>query len=155
MTGMEIVTVPHTGEYLDLPNETDSKLAEVLTEVRDLESRLRELKAGIQDEFHRRMDKSRLYTLHLPGGMKVTGQSDALKSVWDGAELERVLEEMAAGGEIEADVIGRTVEELPVVYKVDARGVAALLKSPTLAPRIEACRRLVAPEGRRISVSRS
>lgn len=149
-----VLTVPHTGELLELTLESSVKLAELRSEIVHLESQLRETKTLLDQELHRRMDLERQYTMHLPGGIKITGKSDALVSVWDTEQLLEVLDGMVAAGEITTEAMQRAVQPR-TEYKVLAAGITALLKSPALAPRLEACRTLVEPTDRRISVGRT
>jgi len=145
------LTMPHSGELIKLADARLMLIAEAVTEIRELESRLREAKAILAAEVCRRADLQRTWTLH-DGPVKVSVPSDALVSVWDTDALLEVLDDMVSAGEISTDAMNRAIQAR-VDYKVLATGIGALLKSPTLADRIEACRTLVPPTDRRISVS--
>ena len=152
MIGGGVVLVPHTGEALALTDETAEHLADVVSEVRLLESQLRELKLLINEEIHVRMDKARLWTIET-SGYKITGKSDALVSVWDAPALLELLDDMVASGAIDTDAMHRAIQPR-TEYKVLAAGVNALLKNPKFTDALEDCRTLVEPSDRRISISR-
>lgn len=150
-TALTVIDPLH-GEQLDLATAPDERLGQLLLEVREHESRLRELKALVNEELTRRMDFARAWTLNV-GDFKLVGKSDALIAEWDVPALMEVLDGMVSRGEIAPDAVERAID-IKTEYRVKAAGVAALLKSPALAGKIETCRVMVAPEGRRVTVSR-
>jgi hypothetical protein len=148
-----LVVDPVMGEQLDLATASPGRLGQLLLDVREHESRLRELKQLVAEEVARRCDRAREWTIHCDGGMKLSIPSDAPVAVWDADALQEVLDELVADGTITPDAANRAVQPR-IELKVIAAGVNALLKSPAIAGRIEECRTLVAPEGRRVSVGR-
>lgn len=148
-----IVVDPVQGEQLDLAAATALRLGQLLLDVREHESRLRELKQLVGEEVARRCDQAREWTIHCEGGIRLSIPSDAPVAVWDAEALQEILDELVADGTITTDAANRAVQPR-IELKVLAAGVNALLKSPAIAERIEECRTLVAPEGRRVSVGR-
>ncbi len=152
MTGALTVINPVQGEALDLATASEDRLGQLLLDVREHESRLRELKQLVSEELHARWDKSRVWTTHTESGLTLTGKSDAPVVVWDALELQNVLYDLKAEGVLDQDAIDRTIETR-IEYKVLARGVNALSKSPVIWERIRVCRTEQPAEGRRVSVS--
>lgn len=146
------VVVPYSGEIVSLAADTDV-LAALTDEIRDVESRLRELKGQISEEIHARMDRERKWTLHA-GPFKVTGKSDAPEVVYDVERLASVLTSLVDDGEITADAMDEALEVV-TTYKVRKRGVEALRKSPRFRELIDGCGEERPPENRRLSVKRA
>src|SRR3954469_1475188 len=86
------VAHPVTGEVLALDAPT-ADLARALDELKELTSRIREVRERIDEELLRRMDSKARWTAH-EGGFKITAPSPAPKAEWDGAELSVVLAEL-------------------------------------------------------------
>lgn len=147
------VTDPVQGEQLDLATAPSERLGQLLLDVREHESKLRELKTLINEELHARFDRQRVWTANI-GGLKLTGKSDAMVAEWNVEDLMEVLDGMVDRGEITTDAVERAIE-VKTEYRVRATGINALLKSPQLAEKLETCRQMVEPEGRRVSVSRA
>ena len=144
--------VPHTGQVLDLPSLTVGEIARLTDELRDYESRSRELKAQLAAEIARRCDANRSWTVE-EDGWKVSIKSDALVAEWDVTELQSILFDLVEEGLIALDASRRAVTS-KVEWKAVASGVNALMKSPALAERLESARRMVEPTDRRLSIAR-
>lgn len=145
------VMVPHTGEVvaLDAPAE---HLAALLDEVKDVESKLRELKAEVYRELHDRMDRARCWTIDC-GEFKLTGKSDAPEVTYNPDELAYVLTALVEDGTIKDTAMDAACEAV-TTWKVKKAGVNALRKNPVLAELIDGCATVAPPEGRRVSVKR-
>jgi hypothetical protein len=87
----DLLPMPFTGEALSLDAPT-ADLARALDELKELTSRIREVRERIDEELLRRMDP-RFMDRH-EGGFKVTAPSPAPKAEWDGAELALALVEL-------------------------------------------------------------
>ena len=148
----DLIPVPHTGELIDPKSMSVGQIARLTDEIRDVESRLRELKGELARVVTARMDAERSWTL-TDGEWKVSAKSDALVSEWDVTELQSILSDLVAEGAITGEAAARAVQPR-VEYKVVAAGVNALMKSPALAKRLAPARRLVAPTDRRLSIAR-
>lgn len=146
------VVVPHTGEVLDLPSASAETLAELLAEVRDVETRLRELKGEVSLEVHTRMDRARSWTLDA-GDYKLGGRSDEPEVTYDPDALAFVLTGLVEAGTIDPAAMDAAIVAV-TTWKVKRAGVKALCKSPALAEAIDACATVAPPENRRLSVSR-
>lgn len=145
------IVVPYSGEVVSLSADTDV-LAALSDEIKDVESRLRELKAAISTEVHERMDKQRKWTM-AAGPFKLTGKSDAPEVEYDPDRLAAVLTQLVDEGEITRDAMDEAIEPL-VGWKVKRAGINALRKSPRFAPLIDSCGEEKPPENRRLSVKR-
>jgi hypothetical protein len=152
MTTELVITVPHTGELLEVSRETAEHLADVVTHIRDLESRLREVKQIISEEIAARCDREGKWSFEA-GEYKLSIKSNALVPQWDVQKLLLLLDQLVALQVITPGARERAVQPR-TEYKVLARGVDALLKNPDLAGEIEACRELVEPTDRRLVISR-
>jgi len=151
MSGALTVIDPVMGEELTLADASEERLGQLLLDVREYEHRLRELKRLVSEEVVRRCDFRRQWTLHA-GHLTLSTKSDARVAEWDVEGLLEELYAMVAEGLISTEAIAAAVQPR-VEYKVLARGVDALLKNPTLAGRLEPYRRMVDPDGRRVTVS--
>ncbi len=145
------VLVPHTGEVLDLAAPPE-QLAQLLDEVRDVESRLRELKAEVSREIHARMDVARKWTLDA-GPYKLVGKSDAPEEEWDVDALAATLTELVDDGAISTEAMDAACEVV-TTFKVRKAGINALRKNPELAAVIDECVTTKPPENRRLSLKR-
>jgi hypothetical protein len=148
-----VPAVPHpvTGEVLQLDAPT-ADLAQALDELKELTSRIREVRERIDEELLRRMDAKARWTVR-EGGFKVTAPSPAPRAEWDGAELSVVLAELRGLDLIDYDA-AQAALETEVTYKPKARGLNALLKlGGEVAERVGACRSEVEPT-RRVTVKR-
>ena len=145
------VLVPFTGEVvsLDAPPE---ELAALLAEVKDVESRLRELKGEVSAEFHRRFDRQRKWSCDA-GDYKVSGKSDAVEVVYDPDLLAVVLTQLVDEGAITPDAMDEALESI-TTWKIRKAGINALRKSPKFAELIDATGTEREPEGRRVTVRR-
>jgi hypothetical protein len=143
---------PVTGEVLTLAAPTED-LARFLADLRDLESRFREAKGIVTREITARLDRQAKWTLHLPGGLKIRGQSPAPVEEWDGLELRSALLELVDEGVVDIEAVDAAVETV-VTYKPLKRGINSLRKlGGRVGAVVEAHRRESEPE-RRVSVSR-
>ncbi len=145
------VLVPHTGEVLSLDSPPE-ELAALLAEVKDVESRLRELKGEVSAEFHRRFDRARKWSVDA-GDYKVAGQSDQPITEYDPDLLAVVLTQLVDEGAITPDAMDDALESI-TTWKIRKAGINALRKSPKFAELIDACGTEKQPEGRRVTVRR-
>lgn len=131
MTEIERVTThtsiahPATGELIDLDGGTDY-LAAYLSEIRELEGQLRELKRALSEEVLVRMDAEATWTVHA-GKYKLTGRSPDPELVYDGEALFNGLHSIARDIGLSPDAINGAVHE-ERVYKVSKAGVNRLRK---------------------------
>jgi len=153
---MSHALVPHTGELIEIAAMSVAEIATLTDEIRDLESRLRSLKSDLAAEVTARFDRDRSWNAsysHAGVEWKVSTSSDAEVSVWDVTALQELLYDLVEEGLITEEASKRTVVP-KIEYKVMASGVNALLKSPEIAARIEACRTLEPQPNRRLKVER-
>lgn len=143
---------PATGEILDLAAPA-WELGRTIDEIRDIESRLREIKAEINAEFHRRMDRDRSWTIHTPD-FDLVGRSDQPERVWDIEQLQALLATLENEGVISREAALAAVQPR-IEYKVLHRGIEALRKNPALREQIDACFTEQPPANRRVSVKRT
>lgn len=146
------IVVPHSGEIVELSTAPLGQVASILTEIRDLESQLREVKQALTDRILADMDFRRAWILNVDG-LKLTGKSDAPVVGWDAAGLVSELDAMVIEGVLHPEARDDAIE-CRIEWKVKARGVNALLKSPVFAERLERYRTEQVPDNRRVSVSR-
>ena len=138
------------GEVIDLAAAPSDRLAQFLAEVRDLEASLRQAKAQVGRELHRRMDAEASWTLNLPG-YKVTGQSPD-RVDYDPEELAGALRGLRRSGLISPRASKAALERV-VELRPRKKGLAALLRlGGEVAAAVRACERPVESE-RRVSVS--
>lgn len=143
---------PVTGEQLNL-GAPDQDLASYLSDIRELESRIKEEKALVNCELLARLDKQRKWTLPLENGLKLSAPSDAPSEEWDGEGLYQALCELADEELISTAAVDAAVE-MEQVYKVKRAGIVALRKNARLA---ETVNRFCTPAERQryVRVSRS
>jgi hypothetical protein len=147
----DLLPMPFTGEVLPLDAPT-ADLARALDELKELTSRIREVRERIDDELLRRLDKNARWTVR-EGDFKVTGTSPAPKAEWDGAALSVVLAELRGLALIDYEAAEAALETV-VSYKPKAAGLQRLLKlGGEVAERVGACRSEVEPV-RRVTVKR-
>jgi hypothetical protein len=154
MTDLVPTAVPHpvTGEVLALDAPT-ADLARALDELKELTSRIREVRERIDEELLRRMDHKASWTVRTGDGIKITAPSPAPKVEWDGPELSVVLAELRGLNLIDYEAIQAALEVV-VTYKPKAAGLNALLKlGGEVERRLRACRSEVEPT-RRVTVKR-
>lgn len=149
-----VIVDPVHGEQLELATTSLTRLGQLLLDVRDVESRLRELKQHVNEEIHARFDVERVWTAHTEGGLKLTGKSDAPTVEWDAEAVLLELDAMVAEGLLTAAGRDRAVQTR-VEHKVLAVGINALMKSHVFAERLAPYRREVPADGRRVSVTRA
>lgn len=144
---------PLHGEVLDLASVTPERLAQLLIEMADVESKFREVRGVVHDELVARMDRDRSWTLHLEGGVKLSAPSDAPKVEWDVEGVIEELDKLVNEGVLSESAREKAIDVV-VTRKLRAVGINALLKSRVFAERLEPFRREVeAP--RRVSVKRA
>jgi hypothetical protein len=150
-TPVPVVPHPVTGEALSLDAPT-ADLARALDELKELESRIDEVRAVIGEEVIRRLDSKARWTAH-EGGFKLTAPSPAPKAEWDGPALALALVELRGLDLIDYEAAEAALETV-VSYKPKAAGLNRLLKlGGEVAERVGACRVMVEPV-RRVSVKR-
>lgn len=121
---------PTTGEALTLASP-DEDLARYLADVRDLEWQLRDTKRHVSKELLRRMDLAAsngakgAWTVHAPGGLKITGASPAPVETWNELELREELLRLVDEGLLGAAAVDAAVEPV-VTYKVHKSGIRTL-----------------------------
>lgn len=131
------VVSPRTGEVLSLDSEAE-ELGRFLTEVREVESLLRESKSVVNRELLRRMDFEREWTIHAPG-MKLSAPSSKPVEGFDAPALREALLTLVDKGELPIKAVDAAVETV-VLYKVKKAGVEALRKGGGRAAEIvDAC----------------
>ena len=145
--------VPHTGEVLDVGSMGLGDVARTVAEIDEMISRLRECRSTLSERAVTLLDADRLWTAHAEG-YKLSAKSDAPVAVWDAEKLGWTLDEMVLREEITPEARDRALQTR-IEYKPMAAGLNALLKSPALAERIEACREMVPPNDRRVKVERA
>lgn len=144
---------PLTAEVLTLDSESGD-LARFLTNVRELESVLREHKRMVTRELLTRMDRSASWTMRVEGGLKITGQSPAPAESWDGAELRTALLELVDAGVLAVEAVDAAVETV-VSYRPRKAGITALRKLGGDAAAVVERLCVVSEPERRVSVSRT
>lgn len=145
----DLIPHPRTGEALDLTADTET-LAAWIDELREYESRSKEIRERIGAELVRRMDQSAKWTIHA-NGFKVTAPSPAPKVQWDAEALRPVLLELVFEGLISEEASDAALEVV-LSYKAKPAGLNALLKlGGPVAERLSECRSEVEPV-RRVSV---
>lgn len=142
---------PATGEVIDL-RAPSVDLAIALDQVRDLESKLREVKGEVGGELLRRMDQAREWTMR-EGDYELRAPSDAPKEEWDVDRLVVVLTDLVDKQLITSSAMDAAVEQV-IEWKPRAKGLNALRKSPALAEAIDGCKTEVSNERRYVSVKR-
>ena len=147
------VVSPRTGEIIPLDARTDV-LAGFLLDVREMESMLREAKREVTREILNRCDRQASWTLHLEGGLKVTGQSPSPSEEWDGPALREALLDHVDAGRLSIEAVDAAVETV-VSYRVRKSGVAALRKlgGPVADTVNQLCQQT--EKERRVSVTRA
>jgi hypothetical protein len=146
------VAHPVTGEVLPLDAPTVD-LARALDELKELESRLKEVRDRIGEEVLQRMDAKALWTLRTEDGFKLSAPSPAPKAEWDGPALALALVELRGLDLIDYEAAVAALETV-VTYKPKAAGLNRLLKlGGEVAERVGACRVMVEPV-RRVTVKR-
>jgi hypothetical protein len=148
---LPVVAHPVTGEVLPLDAPT-ADLARALDELKELTSRIREVRERIDEEVLRRLDAKARWTAH-EGGFKVSAPSPAPKPEWDGRALALVLAELRGNALIDYEAAEAALE-MVVAYKPKAAGLNRLLMlGGEVAERVGACRVMVEP-ARRVTVKR-
>jgi hypothetical protein len=147
-----LAVIPHTGEQVDLAAIPPEGIAQILDEVKELESRLREFKGDVAAVVIPEFDRQRKWTVDA-GAFKLSAPSDAPEEVFDVDALAAVLTELVDAGTITGEAMDAACEQV-VEWKVRKVGINALRKSPKLAEVIDGCVSLRDPEGRKVRVSR-
>lgn len=147
-----LAVIPHTGEQVDLAAIPPEGIAQILDEVKELESRLREFKGECGAVLIPAMDRDRVWTIDA-GPFKLSAPSDAPEEVYDVDALSFALTQLVDDGTISSDAMDAACESV-TSWKVKKAGLNALRKSPRLAEVIDGCVSLREPEGRKVRVSR-
>ena len=116
---------PATGEVLDLDAPTGD-LGRLLSDIRDAEFQLREMKRAASREILARMDKQAAWTLRTEG-VTLTGQSPKPAEEWDGPELREALLAFVDRGLLSIEAVDNAVNTV-VTYKPRKAGIQALRK---------------------------
>lgn len=128
---------PASGEILDL-SKPDEDLAAWLYEIRDVESRLKEVKGELTREFYHRLDKAAKWS-RLVGEYEVKGESPEPVTAYDGNQLWDVLSTFVEDGLLSQEALETAVEQV-ISYKPKLAGVKAARKvDPQIAEAIDAC----------------
>ncbi len=140
-----------TGEVVDLAATGTDTLAAFLTNTRELEAELRQAKALVAREVHRRMDAEAKWTARV-GGYELRGESPD-RTDYDTEGLDKALRRLVRRELITREAAKSALERV-VTLKPRKQGIKALAK---LGGEVEAavveCERPVDRE-RRVSVSR-
>ena len=149
----EAVIHPVTGEFLQLDTLHVDRLANLLADIKDLESRLREMKSLASREVLRRQDREAKWTTPA-GGYVLKGSSPTPTEEWDELALREDLYQLVDNGVITEEAADAAVETV-VTYKVRKAGINALRKlGGAVAETVDKhCREV--EKTRYISVSRS
>lgn len=142
-----------TGQVLTLREAPLNDLARWLENIREAEAAVREQKAAVSAEIHRRMDEQVTWTLRTEEGYKLSGQSPN-PVTYDGAKLYTELEQLVA-----EDLIPRAAMDVAVereyAYRVRVGGVAKLKKlGGAAAAAVDRCKVHLDPARRKVSISR-
>ena len=144
---------PASGEVIQLAEATTTRLAALIDDSRDLESRVREMKRAVTGELCRRLDDEATLSVRL-GGWKVTAQNPEV-TAYDGPALFDALHAL-----VDQDIItlaaAEKAVEITTDYLVHANGVKALWNTakPPVRSAIAECRTVTANPQRRVTVTR-
>jgi hypothetical protein len=145
------VLIPYTGETVDLASSPD-KLAAVLYEIRNLESRLREAKGELTEELLGRMDANARWTERF-GEYHVTGKSPEPTIEYDGERLFDALRTLHDQGLITYEAAEAAIK---TKHEAQRRGVNALLKlGGKVAEEVRACEKEPEPKRRYLKVDKA
>lgn len=139
MSASELTVVPWTGEVLELEDLSTERIAGLLDETRVFEyDRLRAFKRQLQDALLAVMDTRAEWTLHLPDGTTVSGDSPSRIDV-DVDLLIKALERLVIAGTLSEDAAEKALRFREII-EPSASGLKALKKlGGTVAAEIEAC----------------
>lgn len=115
---------PISGEVLTLAAH-DEDLGRYLSDVREYESMIREAKRTVNRELLSRLDRRAKWTVHLPGGLKLSAPSPKPEESWDGAELRAELLSFVDAGTLSIEAVDSAVEQV-VSFKPRKTGINAL-----------------------------
>lgn len=126
----DIVTLPHSGEMIDL--NSVEQVARAFSEIRDLESRIREVRGMLADAIVARSTIVGSKTMHVEGVGKIEVKGGT-ETVYDAAQIKRDL--LAAGMPRErvAQIVVETIEMK--VSAIEAKKAASA--NPAYAEIIE------------------
>lgn len=137
MTGVELIVHPGTGEQLDLTAD-DVYLVRWFDEIKELEARLKEVRAEVGRELTSRMDRAAKWTLRA-GGLEARVPSPAPSVEWNVDALRATLADLLSDGMISEDASDAALEVV-VTYKPRVAGLNALKKlGGEVQERVEAC----------------
>lgn len=157
VTGREIAN-PVTGEIVSLDGPTDV-LAEQLSEIRDFEAFLRDLKRALTVELVGRMDKAvetgeaGSWTVRV-GPWTIKAPSPAPTVEYDTHALRDALDELADLGVIGPDAVDRVCQPT-LTYKVDRRALTTLSKANAAVAKAVAEHSREVQKDRRVTVERT
>ena len=117
---------PLTGEAVSLAEMTNDWLGGVLDDLRDHESRLREVKGDITTEVLRRMDQHAKWSVDA-GIYQLKSSSPEPVEEWDALELREALLRLVDRGELAISAVDAAIEPV-VTYKIRKAGITALRK---------------------------
>lgn len=104
---VDLVPLPHTGEIIDL-NSTE-QVARAYSEIRDLESRIKEVKAMLRDALVARSTIHGSKTMHVEGVGKVEVKGGT-ETTYDAQGIKRDLLEAGMPRERVAEIVVETVD---------------------------------------------
>lgn len=139
---------PITGEVVPLSDGPG--LADWMIHLKEHRGALSAAAAIVQELLLAEMDRNARWTYNRPGG-SITAPSPTpgvAADQWDGNVLHQTLEDLVKEGMITPSAMHDAVE-IVTTYKPKAKGIAALLKVPDIAPWIETCRAEAPPEKKR------
>ena len=122
----EIVTLPFTGEFLELHTADIDDNARLLADVKYYESRLRESNSHLIQEVLRRQDQAAKWTTPA-GGYVLKGSSPAPQEEFDALALREDLLGLVDEGALHIQAVDNAVETV-VTYKVRRGGLNQLRK---------------------------
>lgn len=139
---------PVTGEVVPLSDGPG--LADWMLHLKEHRAALSAASAVVQAILIADMDRNARWTYNRPGG-SISAPSPTpgvAADQWDGNRLYQTLEDLVKEGMISPSAMADAVE-IVTDYKPKAKGIAALLKVPDIAPWIETCRAEAPPEKKR------
>lgn len=121
------VTNPLTGEVLNVKDAPTDVLGEALEHLRLVGQEVQSFRRRVVDEVLERMDREATWTVELPTGHKLTGQSPALRDVEDPQKLWVALGRLVAEGVITREAVDAAIGT-KVEWTVSAAGLNKLRK---------------------------
>lgn len=144
----DLLANPITGEVVEIDGPTHT-LAEWLRDVREFESRMRELKGVVTDEITTRLDRANTGTLR-EDGWEIKAPRKDTKTEWDVEQLEYELTTLVTRGVLTEEAAREALTPSREL-KPQAVKLKALSEREDIGDRISACSHQV-PQARTVSV---